>query len=75
MTIVTHARNQQFPTATGSDFDRETKWCETCKSQVRFLASISASYCVACGGKVRLFSPAESVRFAEGVQRKKYCSA
>ncbi|MBK8096207.1 MAG: hypothetical protein IPK26_03825 [Planctomycetes bacterium] len=75
MTIVTDARTTQFPTPTGSDFDRETKWCEACQTQVRFLASVSASYCIQCGGKVRLFSPVESVRFADAVQRKKYCSA
>ena len=62
-------------TTTGSDFDRETKWCDTCSTQVRFLMSVNASYCTCCGGKVRLFSKQESARFAESVQRKKYCSA
>ena len=68
-------RTTQFSTTTTSDFDRETKWCDTCNTQVRFLMSVNASYCTCCGGKVRLFAKAERQAFAEAVQRKKYCSA
>ena len=72
---VTTAHLAQFPTTTGSDFDRETKWCESCQTQVRFLMSVNASYCICCGSKVRLFSKDEATRFAATVQRNKYCTA
>lgn len=73
---MTHTFTTKLSTTTAaSDFDRETKWCETCQTQVRFLMSVNASFCVCCGGKVRLFSKTESVHFAESVQKKKYCSA
>jgi len=58
--------------ATTCEFYRETKWCESCQAQVRFLMSVNHSFCVDCGGKVRLFSREERTRFAESVQRHKY---
>ncbi len=73
-TDVTETRTTLPSTAT-CDFERETKWCEACSTQVRFLMSVNASYCVCCGSKVRLFSKPERARFAESVQKKKYCSA
>jgi anaerobic ribonucleoside-triphosphate reductase len=39
-----------------SEFYDEQKWCEQCKTYVRFLMSVNFSYCVHCGGRVRLFS-------------------
>ncbi|MEZ6037937.1 MAG: hypothetical protein R3F29_10680 [Planctomycetota bacterium] len=73
---MTDTRNNLFlTTTTGNDFDRETKWCESCQAQVRYLMSVKASFCVDCGSRVRLFSKAESARVAEAVQKNKYCSA
>lgn len=72
---VTDTRNQLFLTTTGNAFDNETKWCESCQTQVRYLMSVKASYCTDCGSRVRLFSKVESVRFAETVQKNKYCTA
>lgn len=42
-----------------SAFHNETKYCPCCDTHVRFLASIEFSYCVECGGEVRLFSKDE----------------
>ncbi|MBL8723826.1 MAG: hypothetical protein JNK49_07250 [Planctomycetes bacterium] len=55
-----------------AEFYRETKWCDACQAQVRFLMSVNHSFCVQCGGRVRLFSREESSRFAESVQRHKW---
>lgn len=71
MSLVTNTHRTQITTA-GSEFERETKWCEACNTSVRFLMSVHASYCVDCGGKVRMFRREESLLFAESVQRHKY---
>ena len=55
-----------------SEFERETKWCDACQANVRFLMSVNHSFCVHCGGRVRIFSREESSRFAETVQRHKW---
>jgi rRNA maturation endonuclease Nob1 len=54
------------------EFYAETKWCEACRRYVRFLMSIDHSYCIDCGGRVRLFSRADRARFGEAVQRHKW---
>ena len=69
-TFVTNA--PQNPTPGNSDFERELKWCDACKKSVRFLMSVNHSFCVHCGGRVRLFSREERTRFAETVQRHKW---
>ena len=38
------------------DFYGEKKWCRKCGKNVRYLMSISHSYCVQCGSVVTLFS-------------------
>ena len=53
-------------------FDQEKKWCEQCKSYVRYLMSMDHSYCAHCGQRVRLFSREDSQRFTETVQRHKW---
>ena len=58
--------------ATDSTFYRETKWCEACSAQVRYLASVDHSFCVQCGGKVRLFANDERSRVTEAAQRHRY---
>jgi len=55
-----------------TEFYRELKWCDACRKQVRFLMSVNHSFCVQCGGKVRMFSREESLRFAETVQRHRW---
>jgi len=50
----------------------EMKYCQDCKRYVRFLMSVNYSYCVDCGGRVRLFSNEDAERFQEHVQRHKW---
>jgi hypothetical protein len=38
------------------DYYSDRKFCPTCDSYVSYLRSIEHSYCVQCGGEVRLFS-------------------
>ncbi len=54
------------------DYYDEKKYCEQCKTYVRFMMSVNHSYCVDCGGRVRLFSREDSERFQEHVQRHKW---
>ncbi len=54
------------------DYYDETKYCEHCKTYVRFMMSVNHSYCVDCGGRVRLFSRDDAERFQERVQRHKW---
>ncbi|MEO0480134.1 MAG: hypothetical protein AAF196_11700 [Planctomycetota bacterium] len=54
------------------DFYAETKWCDECQDYKHYLMSVNRSYCVDCGGQVRLFSREEAEAFAEEVQRKKF---
>ena len=54
------------------DFYGETKWCENCKSYVPFMMSVNHSYCVNCGGRVRLFNKQDSERFTDEVQKRKW---
>ena len=77
MSLVTNHRNTLSTTTTTTttneaEFYRETKWCDACQARVRFLMSVNHSFCVDCGGRVRMFSREESSRFAETVQRHKY---
>jgi hypothetical protein len=39
-----------------SNFYNETKWCDSCGKYVHYLLSLDHSFCVECGGKVRLYS-------------------
>lgn len=55
-----------------AEFYKETKYCETCRTYVRFLMSVNHSYCVQCGGKVRMFSRDDSRNFIDTVQRHKW---
>lgn len=54
------------------DFYAETKWCPRCKDYVRYLMSVDYSYCVHCGGKVRLFSDEDTQRFTATLGRRKW---
>ncbi|MBX3463393.1 MAG: hypothetical protein KF830_09490 [Planctomycetes bacterium] len=55
-----------------SEFYDEQKWCEHCQTYVRFLMSVNHSYCVHCGGRVRLFNHQDATRFQDHVQRHKW---
>ncbi len=70
--FVTNNRRTQETTMDNSEFYRETKWCDACKTYVRFLMSVNHSFCIDCGSRVRMFNREESSRFAETVQRHKW---
>ena len=63
--------SQSAPTGRG-EFYNEQKWCEHCRQYVSFLMSVNYSYCVTCGGRVRLFSRDDADRFQQNVQRHKW---
>ncbi len=69
--VVKHAHDKQTRMTT-SDYYDETKWCEQCKDYVKFLMSVNFSYCVHCGGRVRLFSRNDGRQFDDTVQRHKW---
>ncbi len=70
---VTNIHPTSTSSATTQDsFYRETKWCAECAAQVRYLASVNHSFCVQCGGKVRLFARDEQTRVVEASQRHRY---
>lgn len=71
--VLTLTTDPQTPTMTTNDeFYREQKWCAQCKTYVRFLMSVNHSFCVQCGGRVRLFSSDDDRGFTDTVQRHKW---
>lgn len=54
-----------------NDFYEDTKWCDGCGTYVRYLMSMEHSYCVECGGKVRLFNEEDWKAFNEGLRAGK----
>ena len=58
-----------------SEFYTEQKWCDHCNGYVRFMMSVNHSYCIECGGRVRLFNCNDSANFQETVQRHKYLAS
>jgi hypothetical protein len=56
---------------TTSDFYGTTKYCPCCAKNVRYLASIELSFCVECGGEVRLFSAEEWASFNAALEARK----
>lgn len=52
-------------------FQSDKKYCPCCNEYVLYLASIDTSYCVECGGEVRLFSEADWKAFQEKMEAKK----
>lgn len=49
-----------------SGFYGDLEFCPCCRRYVRYLRSLKASYCVECGGAVRLFSDADLQRIRAG---------
>jgi rRNA maturation endonuclease Nob1 len=68
---VTKARHSK-PGVETAEFYRETKWCAQCERYVRFLMSVNHSYCIDCGGRVKLMSGDDTQRFGDAVQRHKW---
>lgn len=54
------------------DYYGERKWCDNCRTYVRYLMSVDHSFCTDCGHKVRLFSQDDARRFLETVQRHRW---
>ncbi len=54
-----------------SDFFQDKKYCPRCADYVRYLQSVDASFCVACGAKVRLFSAADKRAFLRSLKNGK----
>ena len=52
-------------------FHNDNKFCPCCDEYVRYLASVDRSYCVECGGAVRLFSPSDWGQFQEKMEARK----
>ena len=51
------------------DFYRDGKYCPSCQTYVRYLSSPTRSYCVGCGGGVKLFSEEDRLAFLRGLPR------
>jgi hypothetical protein len=54
------------------DFYTETKWCPQCKTYVRYMMSVNASYCAACGAAVRLFNKEDLERFNDDMEKRRW---
>ncbi len=59
-------------TMQSQDYYREQKWCESCNDYVPYLMSVNHSFCVECGGKVKLFSKTDKAQFSDEVQKRKW---
>lgn len=59
--------NQEHKT----DFYNDLKWCDDCGDYVRYLKSLDHSYCVECGGTVRLFNEGDWEAFNETMRAAK----
>lgn len=54
----------------GSFYD-DRKYCPSCEAYVPYLISMDHSYCVACGGVVRLFSDRDWSSFNESLKQRR----
>lgn len=71
--VVNRARKpKHVPAAYEAEFYAETKWCGACRADVRFLMSVNHSYCIHCGGVVKLFDGDGAGRFGERVLLHKW---
>ncbi len=53
------------------DFYDDCKYCPRCEGYVHYLISMEHSYCVSCGGVVRLFSDSDWSHFNESLQQRR----
>lgn len=72
MPSVTNDRSKMDLSNSNAEFYNEQKWCDDCNRYVRFLMSVNHSYCIECGGRVRLFSGDDKQSFEDNVQRHKW---
>ena len=56
---------------TNLDYYSDRKYCPGCDEYVSYLMSVEHSYCVQCGGEVRLFSEADWTEFNEAMQARR----
>ena len=54
-----------------NDFYDDLKWCDSCSDYRRYLMSLDHSYCVECGGKVRLFSRGDWENFHTAMKERR----
>ena len=53
------------------DYYSDRKYCPECDDYVSYLMSIEHSYCVQCGGEVRLFSKQDWENFHESLAARR----
>ncbi len=51
------------------DFYKDKKFCAECEGYVNYLMGLEFSYCVTCGGRVRLFSKQDWENFNDTISR------
>lgn len=54
-----------------SNFYDDRKFCPECNAYVPYLISMEHSYCVTCGGVVRLFSEGDWENFNESLKSRR----
>lgn len=54
-----------------NDFYSDRKWCPACDGYVPYLMSLDTSFCVECGGEVRLFSEKDWQAFSDNMQARR----
>ena len=54
-----------------SSFHADTKYCPCCDEYVKYLASIDTSWCIECGGEVRMFSKDDWAAFQAKMEARK----
>ncbi|MCK6446713.1 MAG: hypothetical protein L6Q99_10010 [Planctomycetes bacterium] len=53
------------------DYYADRKFCAHCQNYVPYLMSVDKSFCVQCGGEVRLFSQADWQAFNQALQDRR----
>ena len=52
-------------------FYSNRKWCPACDRYVAYLLSVTSSFCVECGGEVRLLSKVDWESFSESMNARR----
>jgi len=53
------------------DYYSDRKFCAHCNDYVPYLMSVDQSFCVQCGGEVRLFSEEDWTTFNESIRAQR----
>ena len=53
------------------DYYTDLKFCPACNKYVSYLMGLEHSYCVECGGRVRLFSESDWALFNDNLTKQK----